>query len=162
MVRMPTIIGLLISLLLPSVQLAREAVRRSSCQNNLRQLGIALHNFHDTHGTFPASGWTIAGPGNPAGKFVGWRPLLLPHLEAASADGCRPPPLLAPLPEGDAAAEEDGARGADEAATSAEIQSVIAVPAPGEPEEVTPDEPAGARADELSAEPPPAAPAPRD
>ncbi len=89
-------------------------------------------------------------------------PLLLPHLEATGADGCLPPPLLAPLPEGDAAADENGAPGADEAATSAEIQSVIAVPAPGEPDEATADEPAGATADELSAEPPPAAPAPRD
>ncbi len=75
------IIGILISLLLPAVQAARESARRSQCQNNLRQLGIALHNFHDTYGRFPASGWTLAGPGNPAGKFVGWRPLLLPFLE---------------------------------------------------------------------------------
>src|SRR5688572_26788766 len=76
------IIGILIALLLPAVQAARETARRNSCQNNLRQVGIALHNFHDTHGCFPASGWTMASPkGNPAGKFVGWRPLLLPHLE---------------------------------------------------------------------------------
>jgi prepilin-type N-terminal cleavage/methylation domain-containing protein/prepilin-type processing-associated H-X9-DG protein len=75
------IIGILISLLLPAVQSARETARRSQCQNNLRQLGLALHGFHNTYRVFPASGWTMAGPGNPAGKFVGWRPLTLPFIE---------------------------------------------------------------------------------
>ena len=75
------IIGVLVALLLPAVQQAREAARRINCQNNLQQLGLALHSFHDTHGVFPASGWTMAGPGNPAGKFVGWRALVLPYIE---------------------------------------------------------------------------------
>ncbi|HVK15743.1 MAG TPA: DUF1559 domain-containing protein, partial [Fimbriiglobus sp.] len=75
------IIAILIGLLLPAVQKVREAAARTQCMNNLKQLGLALHNFHDTHQVFPASGWTQAGPGNPAGKYVGWRPLTLPFIE---------------------------------------------------------------------------------
>lgn len=75
------IIAILIGLLLPAVQKVREAAARTQCTNNLKQLGLALHNFHDTNNTFPASGWTMAGPGNPAGRFVGWRPLILPYIE---------------------------------------------------------------------------------
>jgi len=78
------IIGTLVALLLPAVQQAREAARRIACQNNLRQLGLALQGFHDTHRVFPASGWTVTGAGNPAGKSVGWRALVLPHLEQLS------------------------------------------------------------------------------
>ncbi|MHC2068798.1 DUF1559 family PulG-like putative transporter [Bremerella sp. T1] len=70
------IIGVLIALLLPAVQQAREAARRMTCSNNLKQLGLALHNYHDTHLSFPYGGQhyiTHAG--------TSWRWSLLPFME---------------------------------------------------------------------------------
>ncbi|MGL4420301.1 MAG: DUF1559 domain-containing protein, partial [Gemmataceae bacterium] len=78
------IIAILIGLLLPAVQKVREASSRASCQNNMKQLGLAVHGFENTFGFYPASGWTQAGPGNSAGKYVGWRPLLLPFVEQSN------------------------------------------------------------------------------
>lgn len=84
------IIGILIALLLPAVQAAREAARRAQCTNNMRQLGIAFHNYHSTHGRLPMG----YGPMNPdnygSGGFTGeyglyaewtWVNRLMPYLE---------------------------------------------------------------------------------
>ncbi|WP_254506651.1 DUF1559 domain-containing protein [Anatilimnocola floriformis] len=68
------IIGVLVALLLPAVQSAREAARRTQCSNNLRQLGIGMHNYHDTLNTFPF-GWSDFGQG--------WSACILPYIEQA-------------------------------------------------------------------------------
>ena len=69
------IIGILIALLLPAVQAAREAARRSQCSNNLKQYGLALHNYADAYKQFPTAG---ANWGNPQ---IGWQVQILPFIE---------------------------------------------------------------------------------
>jgi prepilin-type N-terminal cleavage/methylation domain-containing protein/prepilin-type processing-associated H-X9-DG protein len=75
------ILGILVAILLPAVQGAREAARKVACANNLRQIGLALHQFVDTRKCFPASGWTLAAPQNPTGAYIGWQASVLVHLE---------------------------------------------------------------------------------
>lgn len=75
------IIGILAGLTLPAIQSVRASAQATVCKNNLRQIGFATQNFVASHRVFPASGWTTAGPGNPDGKFLGWRPIILPFME---------------------------------------------------------------------------------
>ncbi len=80
------IIGILIALLLPAVQKIREAAARMSCSNNLHQMGLALHNFHDTFGYLPTAGSAdgrpfSGGPWPEGGEGTNWSVYLLPFIE---------------------------------------------------------------------------------
>lgn len=85
------IIAILIALLLPAVQQAREAARRSTCKNNLKQLALALHNYHSTHNLFPPGSVNGAGD-NPNGAHgsgavaigASWALLILPDMEQSA------------------------------------------------------------------------------
>jgi prepilin-type N-terminal cleavage/methylation domain-containing protein len=77
------IIAILIALLLPAVQQAREAARRTQCKNNLRQIGLAFHNYHDTHSRFPQPamiGLTVSS-GMVMTSAASWETMLLPFLD---------------------------------------------------------------------------------
>lgn len=79
------IVGILVALLLPAVQAAREAARRASCKNNLKQIGVALHHYHDAHGRLPP-GWMGWEPATGAAWAEGvpgwgWAAYLLPMIE---------------------------------------------------------------------------------
>jgi len=101
------IIGILVALLLPAIQAAREAARRSQCRNNLKNIGLSVHNFHDTHKFFPTGGtqpwpsienylkdsfttpatpvFNRKGPPNgPLEQGLGWMFQILPYLEEGS------------------------------------------------------------------------------
>ncbi|WP_417388927.1 DUF1559 domain-containing protein [Gimesia sp.] len=87
------IIAILIALLLPAVQQAREAARRSTCKNNVKQIGLALHNYHETHRCFPP-GWVQPSTSascqpsvsSPSGcrPGWGWGTMLLPFIDQAN------------------------------------------------------------------------------
>jgi prepilin-type N-terminal cleavage/methylation domain-containing protein/prepilin-type processing-associated H-X9-DG protein len=73
------IIGVLIALLLPAVQAAREAARRAQCANNLKQIGIAFHNYSDTHNGFPPTAFGVSRP--TLEQFGGWGVQILGYIE---------------------------------------------------------------------------------
>jgi prepilin-type N-terminal cleavage/methylation domain-containing protein len=77
------IIGILVALLLPAIQAAREAARRAQCTSNLKQLGLGLHNYHDTLGCFPP-GMTYYSNTNLSDKFT-WPAFLFPYIEQTAA-----------------------------------------------------------------------------
>jgi prepilin-type N-terminal cleavage/methylation domain-containing protein/prepilin-type processing-associated H-X9-DG protein len=102
------IIGILVALLLPAIQAAREAARRTQCRNNLKNIGLAIHNFHDTYKYFPMGGTepdvdienylkdtaTVTNPANrkgppngPTEQGLGWMYQLLPYLEEGALTG---------------------------------------------------------------------------
>ncbi|MCL2624323.1 MAG: DUF1559 domain-containing protein [Planctomycetaceae bacterium] len=82
------IIGILIALLLPAVQAAREAARRMQCSNNFKQAGLALHTYHDATKSFPAGRSQCGLAGDPTQRGQGWgvgpRVVILPYIEQVS------------------------------------------------------------------------------
>lgn len=119
------IIGILVGLLLPAVQQAREAARRMSCSNNLKQIGLALHNYHDTYRALPSSGfqhngtaqeprtWQDSSKGSQLAK-------LLPFIEQSALwqtipFGGAQPPLIDP----------------GQSASNSEFQAYAIAPGPG-------------------------------
>jgi prepilin-type N-terminal cleavage/methylation domain-containing protein len=84
------IIAVLIALLLPAVQQAREAARRTQCRNNLKQLGLALHNYHDNYNRMPAAVYWISATSytngvanNPQPRNYSWASMILPYIDQA-------------------------------------------------------------------------------
>src|SRR5580704_14170018 len=76
-------VGVLLALLMPAVQSSREAARRTVCKNQLRQLGLALHLYHDAHRCFPPGSY-VMGPSFPMQSGWGWGAMALPYIEQSA------------------------------------------------------------------------------
>jgi prepilin-type N-terminal cleavage/methylation domain-containing protein/prepilin-type processing-associated H-X9-DG protein len=74
------IVGILVALLIPAVQSSRETARRTACKNQLRQLGLALHMYHEVHRCFPPGSY-VMGSGFPMQTGWGWGAMVLPYIE---------------------------------------------------------------------------------
>ena len=110
------IIGILVALLLPAVQAAREAARRMQCKNNLKQFGLGVHTHHEAHGHYPTGGWGCGSVGEPDLGFGveqpgGWYFNVLPFIEESAL--------------------RDQAAGEPDAVRSAVWGKAIATPIPG-------------------------------
>ncbi|PQO25551.1 general secretion pathway protein GspG [Blastopirellula marina] len=79
------IIGVLIALLLPAVQQAREAARRMQCSNNLKQLGLSIHNYHDVHQEFPPTGFGESSGASGWARQASWFVRVMPFMEQKAA-----------------------------------------------------------------------------
>jgi prepilin-type N-terminal cleavage/methylation domain-containing protein/prepilin-type processing-associated H-X9-DG protein len=77
------ILGVLIALLLPAVQASRETARRTTCKSQLRQLGLALHNYHEVNRCFPPGSY-VMGPSFPMQSGWGWGAMVLPYAEQSA------------------------------------------------------------------------------
>ena len=98
LIELLVVIAILIALLLPAVQQAREAARRTQCKNNLKQIGLAMHNYHDTFNVFPPGIVNIRGcVATNATHLWGGMTFLLPQIEQAplynqlNVNGCNIP-----------------------------------------------------------------------
>ena len=84
------IIGILVALLLPAIQAARESARRTQCQNHLKQLGLACINFESAHGALPSGGWDWHWMGDPDQGYGedqpgSWLFSVLPYIEESNS-----------------------------------------------------------------------------
>jgi prepilin-type N-terminal cleavage/methylation domain-containing protein/prepilin-type processing-associated H-X9-DG protein len=119
------IIAVLIGLLLPAVQKARAAAYRTKCQNNLKQLALAMVNYHDANGSFP-SGGTITPQTESDREFIGWTQMIFPYIE----QGNMLPALQALMLPGNSFSSSDFLWGVDLNTSYPPLPAVLTTPIP--------------------------------